>query len=148
MLQAPVPEHAPDHPAKLESDAGAAVSLTVVPALNTVEQVWPQSMPAGLLITVPLPGPAKDIEIIPGVTKVAPTFISAFKTRVQFPVPEQAPDQPANEFEGDGAAVSVIEVPAGKLALQVVPQLIPAGALVTLPEPLGVTVRWNWVGFP
>jgi hypothetical protein len=52
-------------------------------------------------------------------------------------------------FDGAGAAVRVIEVPAGKLALQVVPQLIPAGALVTVPEPLAVTVRWNWVGlFP
>jgi hypothetical protein len=45
-----VPEQAPDHPAKVEFAAGAAVRVTTVPALKVV--------PAGLVVTVPVPVPA------------------------------------------------------------------------------------------
>ena len=48
----------------------------------------------------------------------------------------QAPLQPANVEPLDAAAVSVTEVPLAKLALQVVPQLMPVGDEVTVPAPV------------
>jgi hypothetical protein len=47
----------PDQPAKIELAAGAAVSVTDVPLLKEAEQVAPQLIPAGLLVTVPVPDP-------------------------------------------------------------------------------------------
>jgi len=44
-----VPVHPPDHPAKVELASGVAVRVTTVPALKVV--------PAGLLVTVPVPVP-------------------------------------------------------------------------------------------
>jgi hypothetical protein len=53
--QAPVPEHAFDHPAKVEPDAGVAVRVTVAPIVTVAVHVEPQSMPEGAEVTVPLP---------------------------------------------------------------------------------------------
>src|SRR5438445_11169789 len=57
-LQAPVPVQLPLQPVKVEPAAGAAVKVTAVPLVNEAEQVAPQEIPAGLLVTVPLPAPA------------------------------------------------------------------------------------------
>ena len=67
---------------------------------------------------------------------VAVTERAALSVSVQLPVPEQAPDQPANLEREAAAAVSVIEVPCGRVCAQVEPQLIPAGLEVTVPVPL------------
>jgi hypothetical protein len=57
-VQEPVPVQPPPlQPAKTEPEAGTAVSVTVVPPENDREQVVPQLMPLGLLVTVPLPAP-------------------------------------------------------------------------------------------
>ena len=47
-----------------------------------------------------------------------------------------APDQPANEEPGAAVAVRLTSVPLGKSYEQIEPQLIPAGELVTVPDPL------------
>ena len=60
----------------------------------------------------------------------------AVRFTVHVPVPVQAPDQPANVEPEVAAAVSVTCVPLAKLALQVAPQLIPEGLLVTVPAPV------------
>ena len=76
--------------------------------------------------------------------KVAVTVVAALRVTVQVPVPLQPPPlQPVKVEPAAGAAVSVTAVPLEKLAEQVAPQVIPAGALVTvpLPVPAGVTVR-------
>jgi hypothetical protein len=57
MLTTPVLQPVPLQPAKVEPEAGVAVSVTVVPLLNAAEQVLPQLIPAGLLVTVPFPVP-------------------------------------------------------------------------------------------
>jgi len=58
-VQVPAPvQPAPLQPPKVEPAAGAAVSVTAVPLVKLAEQVAPQSMPAGELVTVPLPVPA------------------------------------------------------------------------------------------
>ena len=71
------------------------------------------------------------------------TEVSAERVTAQVAVPLQAPDQPANVELAPGVAVSVIAVPLAKLAVHVVPQLIPAGLLVTVPAPVLCTVSWK-----
>src|SRR6202021_1522813 len=53
--QLPVPLHAPLQPLKIESLAGAAVSVTCVPPTKLPAHVEPQLIPEGELVTVPLP---------------------------------------------------------------------------------------------
>jgi hypothetical protein len=57
----------------------------------------------------------------------------AFIVTVQLPVPEHAPLQPEKTSFAPACAVSVTTVPLLKALLQVVPQLTPAGLLVTTP---------------
>jgi hypothetical protein len=73
---------------------------------------------------------------VPVPLNVAVTVALLVKVTVQAAVPVQAPDQPPNVELVFAAAVSVTAVPLGKFAVHVVPQLIPAGLLVTVPEPL------------
>src|SRR5215471_3992114 len=52
-----VPEQSPDHPPKVEPEAGVSVSVTEVPSLKDAEHVEPQLIPEGLEVTVPDPVP-------------------------------------------------------------------------------------------
>ncbi len=54
----PVPEQAPLQPMKVEPETAVAVSVIVVPWVTACEQVAPQLMPAGVLVTVPEPVPS------------------------------------------------------------------------------------------
>ena len=57
-VQVPVPEQPPPlQPVKVEPAAGEAVKVTAVPLANAAEHVAPQEMPAGALVTVPVPAP-------------------------------------------------------------------------------------------
>jgi hypothetical protein len=56
------------------------------------------------------------------------------------PVPLHSPDQPANAEPDAGAAVSVTTVSLANDAWHVLPQLIPAGAEVTVPAPIPALV--------
>src|SRR5213596_1955879 len=145
-MQGPVPEQPlPLQPPKVEPAAGAAVSVTAVPLAKLAEQVAPQVIPAGELVTVPLPLPALlTVSAKLGRLKVAVTVVAAETVTTQVPVPEHPPPlQPLKVEPMAGLAVSVTAVPLVKLAEQVAPQVIPAGKLVTvpLPVPAGVTVR-------
>ena len=140
----PVPEHPPPlQPVKVEPAAGVAVSVTAVPLPKLAAHVAPQVMPAGELVTVPLPVPALVmVRAKVGRLKVAVTLVAAEIVTVQVPVPVQPPPlQPLKIEPAAGVAVSVTAVPLVKLAAQVAPQVMPAGALVTvpLPVPAGVT---------
>src|SRR5262245_31053863 len=133
----PVPVQPPPlQPVKVDPAAAAAVKLTTVPDVNETEQVVPQLMPEGELVTVPLPVPplftvsAKDDRM-----KVAVTEAAAFIVTTQVPVPVQPPLQPVKVETVAGAAVRVTAVPAVNEVEQVVPQLIPEGELVTVPPP-------------
>jgi hypothetical protein len=60
ITQSPVPEHAPDQSVKIDPDEGVAVNVTVLPCSYVSAQVEPQSIPDGLLVTIPSPVPDLD----------------------------------------------------------------------------------------
>ena len=135
--QGPVPLHAPPQPVNVVPAAGVAVSVTVLPLAKLALQVPPQLIPAGLLMTVPVPLPVLLIvSVVGAAVKVAATVCVPFMTTTQGPVPLQAPPQPAKVEPPVGVAVSVTVLPLAKLAEQVPPQSIPAGVLVTVPVPV------------
>ena len=68
--------------------------------------------------------------------KVAVTFASASRVIEQTPVPLHDPPQPVNVDLLDGVGVKLIDVPAAKVAVQLVPQLMPTGELVIVPIPV------------
>jgi hypothetical protein len=70
------------------------------------------------------------------VVNVAVTDRAALMVTLQAEVPLHAPLQPVNDEPMAGTADSVTSVPEPKLALQVDPQLMPAGEDVTVPAPL------------
>src|SRR5439155_368880 len=112
--------------------------VTAVPLVKLAEQVTPQLIPTGALVTVPLPVPALlTVSAKLGRLKVAVTVVAAESVTVHAPVPEHPPpSQPVKVEPAAAVAVSVTAVPLVKLAEQVAPQLIPAGELVTVPLPL------------
>ena len=137
-VQGPVPVQPPPlQPVKVEPAAGVAVKVTAVPLVKPVEQVVPHEMPAGALLTVPLPVPdcvtvsAKD-----DCTNVAVTDVAALTVTLHVPVPVQPPPlQPVNVEPAADVAVKVTAVPLANAAEQVAPQEMPAGALATVPVP-------------
>src|SRR5205809_721607 len=135
----PVPEHPPPlQPPKVEPAAGVAVSVTAVPLAKLAVQVAPHVMPAGALVTVPLPVPTSlTVSAKVGRLKVAVTVVAAETETTHDPVPEHPPPlQPPKVEPAAGVAVSVTAVPLVKLAAQVAPQVMPAGELVTVPLPV------------
>src|SRR5215510_6911720 len=132
----------PDQPVKTEPPVAVAVRTTAPPDGKLAEQLVPQLMPAGALVTLPLPSPARTTVSVTGAgAKVALTVVAVVSVIEQAPVPEQpAPNQPMKTQPAAGVAVSDTAVPAVKVAAQVDPQSIPAGVLVTVPVPARVTV--------
>ena len=140
-MHGPVPEQSPPNPAKVLPASAEAVSVTTVPSSKTAEQVAPQSIPAGLLVTVPLPLPAFETVSVHCRMKVAVTSRSELIVTVHGPVPEQSPDQPPKRLPGAGVAVRVTTAPSPKDSEQSRPQSIPPGLLVTVPLPTVDTVK-------
>jgi hypothetical protein len=143
-IQAPAPEHAPDQPVNVEPESAAGVKVTLVPGLYVSLQSEPQLIPAGLLVTVPLPVP--DFVTVRVYcccccsVNVAVTVLSLVMDTVQAPAPEQAPDHPVNVDPESGVGVNLTLIPWLNSSLQSAPQLIPAGLLATVPLPVPVFV--------
>lgn len=141
----PVPVHAPVHPPKVSLPVGVSLSVTWLfgaksaehPVLEPAEQL----IPAGELVTVPVPGPVSaTVNAIPPLN-AAETFVAAETVTTQVLVPVQLPPlHPAKNSPDAAAAVSVTCVFGAKPAVHVVGQLIPAGLLVTVPDPVRETV--------
>jgi hypothetical protein len=111
--------------------------VTSVPSAKSWLQLEPQSIPAGLEETEPLPAPARVTAKVcvtgskPAVTERAALIVTVHVLEL----PEQSPDQPLKTDPGAAVAVSVTTAPWTKLALHVAPQLMPAGDESTVPEP-------------
>jgi len=98
-------------------------------------QVAPQLIPAGLLVTVPVPFLA-TVSLRGMSWKVAVTARSLLIENEHAPVPEHEPLQPANIEPKAGVAVRPTLVDQTYVALHVAPQLMPDGELVTVPLPV------------
>src|SRR6266516_6309156 len=96
-------------------------------------------MPGGLLVTVPEPAPnfetlsvarrdGRDVKLAVQVFSMSSVTLPSAQSG--------SPLQLTNLAPGAGVAVSVTTVPRGKLRVQVSPHSIPAGSLVTVPEPV------------
>ena len=107
--QLPVPEQAPPQPLKIQPLAGDAVKLTVAPAAKAALQVEPQLIPAGELVTVPLPVLLTDR--IGVCVKFATTLWLDFMFTTQLPLPLQAPPQLENAQPVSGVAYKPTPVP-------------------------------------
>lgn len=101
-----------------------------------------QLIPAGLLVTVPVPTMVTETVAVTAVN-VAVTAWLLVRVTAHVPVPEHpAPLQPAKVEFAFAVAVSVTAVLGAKLAEHVPTpgQVIPAGLLVTVPPPVPASV--------
>src|SRR5439155_7493247 len=107
------PLQAPPQLAKRVWIPGAAVSVTWVPAVKLAEQVGPQSIPAGVLVTVPPADPRSATASVTGVSvNVALTVVASPIVTTQVPGPLHPPPlQPAKTDPAAAVAVSVTVVP-------------------------------------
>jgi hypothetical protein len=88
-----------------------------------------------------------NVTVTGTISNWADTVLSTSITSVHGSMPPQAPLQPTNLKSGAGSAVSLTVSPLAKLAVQDPGQLIPLGALVTLPDPVTSTVSVDvWGG--
>ena len=149
-VHVPVPvQSPPDQPVKLEPDAGAAVSVTFVPAATLAEHVPGQLMP--LPVTLPDPLPARATVRVTGgggiVANVAVTDLAALILTVHLPVALQPPpDQPLNVEPDFGTAVNVTFVPDATLSEHVPGQSIAPPETVPEPLPASATVSFRETG--
>ena len=102
----------------------------------------PQEMPAGAEVTVPDPVPVRlTVRLNCGVGETRAKFavqvldFDLKKIVAVVVVPAQAPDQLLKVDPVAGVAVSAMLVPFGKSDEQALPQSIPPGTDVTVPEP-------------
>jgi hypothetical protein len=111
--QLPVPVQAPLQPVKVDPPPAAALSVTTAPELKAKLHVLPQLIPAGALVTVPLPAPLlATVSVKLASSKVAVTLRGADIVRLQVePVPLQSPLQPVKIEPDAAAAVSVTALP-------------------------------------
>ena len=105
-----------------------------------VLQMFPQLIPAGVLLTTPEPDPNFDMvkrDIGTGMNvAVTDRFTSIMIEQL---VPLQSPLHPEKIEPTPGVAVKATVVPGAKPKLQVPGQDIPLGLLVTVPAPFLVT---------
>jgi hypothetical protein len=136
MQVGPLLQLPPVQPAKDEFSPGVSVSVTCVPGVKLALQFGGQLIPPGLLVTEPVPVPARITVNTGERLKVAVTCRFAFIVTMQVgPLLQLPPVQPAKDEFSPGVSVSVTCVPGVKLALQFGGQLIPPGLLVTVPVP-------------
>jgi hypothetical protein len=112
----------------------------MVPGAKLAVQLEPQSMPAGADVRVSVPAPENATDSAYRLANTADAASAALITRLHVEaLPLQLPLQPLNALPLIGVAVSKTALRAGKVAVHVPGQLIPAGVDVTLPFPTTLT---------
>jgi hypothetical protein len=86
IVHAPAPEHAPDHPVKVDPAAGLSVSVSAAPSGNGCEQAEPQSIPAGVEVTAPRPLPDVATVNVFGQRVAAPTLTATGAEAIPFAI--------------------------------------------------------------
>ena len=148
-----LPVHGPEVQLAKRPVVGEANSVIEVADGKLAVHVAPQSMPAGELVTLPVPPfwtlltvrvKVPDGGGVVEASKVAVTVTLLLIGTVHEPVPVQPPPlQPAKTDPAVGVALSVTVVPPENDREQVVPQLMPLGLLVTVPLPVPFLVTWS-----
>src|SRR2546425_5087145 len=110
---AAVPPHAPPQPLNRAWVPGVAVSVTVAPTLKLAEQLDPQVIPAGLLVTAPPAEPrVPTVNVTVLSVNVAVTVVAALTVTVQVPGPLHPPPlHPPNTDPAAAAAVNMTVEP-------------------------------------
>jgi hypothetical protein len=113
VIEHELPRQAPPHPPKVEPAFGVAVRVTFEPAWKAVLHELGQVIPAGVLVTVPVPVPARfTVSGLVPILNVAVIDCAALMVTEQLPLPEQPPPlQPKKIEPKAGVAVRVTTVP-------------------------------------
>lgn len=110
VIQVFVPVHAPLQPEKTEPPVARAVSVTKVPQVKPVLQLELQLIPAGELVTFPVPPVTEAIVTFSGKVKLAPAVLFPSMIVLQVFVPVQAPAHPPKLPPLNGIAVRLTGV--------------------------------------
>jgi hypothetical protein len=124
--------------------SGTAVRATTVPTLYPSTQSEAQSMPAGALVTCPLPFPSRVSVRSKAGVNVAVTFVAELIATVHtLPTATSHPLHPESVDPMAGTAVRTTLLPEAKPNEQIEPQSMPTGTLLMdpLPLPSKLTVR-------
>ena len=123
----------------MTAQVAAAVPVQV-PPVQTYEEAAGLQLAVSVLLAPAATVAGAALKVQTGVAKlrakVAVTFCAALMLTTQLPVPVHAPLQPVKLLPAADVAVRVTLAPVVKDALQLVPQLMPAGVLVIVPEPV------------
>jgi hypothetical protein len=112
IVTVPAVVQLPDQPANVEPEADVAVKVTAVPLLSVVEQELPQLIPVGLLVTVPVPVPARLTVSVYAVMRLNTAVQLMLAFIVTLPSVQSAlPDQLAKVEPVAGAAVNFTTLP-------------------------------------
>lgn len=108
----------PLQPVKVDPVVGVAVRVTTLPLLKEARQVASQVIPVGLLVTVPLPSPARVTVRVNSIkSKMALQLVNKVMVSViGLAVPVQLPPHLAKVESPEAVAVRVTTVPSSKLA--------------------------------
>lgn len=135
-----VPETASQPLQRVKRMSGLAVSVTTLSMVYDSEQSVPQLIPDGFEVTLPwsAPRPALlTVSVKRFSSKVAVTVRAALTVTVHVePETTSHPLQPAKVERLSALGVSVTLLPTSKSAEHCVPQVIPGGFEITLPDPV------------
>ena len=112
IVTVPAVVQLPDQPANVEPDAGIAVKVMAVPLFSVVEQVLPQLIPVGLLVTVPVPVPARltvSMYVLISLNTAVQVMLAFMVTLPS--LQSASPDQLAKTESLAGAAINFTTVP-------------------------------------
>lgn len=146
--QEPVPEQPPpDHPTKVEPEFAEAERVTTVEAGKLQEQVDPQLIPEGTLVTVPVPLPdfvtfsTKFVGPDEALNTACTAFRPSTSTVQDGEAPLHAPSQYENVEPDAGMACKVTVVGVEKPSSHADPQLIVDGEFPSTVSPATPPLR-------